>query len=104
MCVYVVDWRLSRLVQFVKHWAKVQGINDASQGTVSSYSLVLMVVHYLQCKPQSPLCRLGLFLSCLFIDRVAGEIIHLVASMCMVVRPCVRACVCPSVCCGHSPV
>ena len=46
----VVDWRLSPLVQFVKHWAKVQGINDASQGTVSSYSLVLMVVHYLQCK------------------------------------------------------
>ena len=51
VCVRVVDWRLSPLVQFVKHWAKVQGINDASQGTVSSYSLVLLVIHYLQCKP-----------------------------------------------------
>jgi len=48
MCV--VDWRLAPLVLFIKHWAKVQGINDASQGTVSSYSLVLMVIHYLQCK------------------------------------------------------
>jgi len=49
VCVSVVDARLPALVLFVKHWAKVQGINDASQGTVSSYSLVLMVIHYLQC-------------------------------------------------------
>jgi DNA polymerase sigma len=48
--VLTVDWRLAPLVVFIKHWAKVQGINDASQGTVSSYSLVLMIIHYLQCK------------------------------------------------------
>ena len=45
-----VDPRLAPLVLFVKHWAKVQDINDASRGTISSYSLVLMVIHYLQCK------------------------------------------------------
>jgi len=47
---FAVDWRLAPLVVFVKHWAKVQGINDASHGTISSYSLVLMIIHYLQCK------------------------------------------------------
>lgn len=50
MCSLSVDWRVSCLVLFVKHWAKAQNINDASHGTISSYSLVLMVIHYLQCK------------------------------------------------------
>ena len=54
-----VDPRLRPLVMFVKHWAKFQNINDASQGTVSSYSLALMVIHYLQCK--SALCHLCWF-------------------------------------------
>ena len=48
--VLPVDQRVRPLVMFVKHWAKFQNINDASQGTISSYSLVLMVIHYLQCK------------------------------------------------------
>ena len=34
----------------VKKWAKTHGINDASQGTLSSYALTLMVIHYLQGK------------------------------------------------------
>jgi len=49
-CSLAVDPRVRPLVMFVKHWAKFQNINDASQGTVSSYSLSLMVIHYLQCK------------------------------------------------------
>jgi len=60
--VSAVDWRLAPLVLFIKHWAKVQGINDASQGTVSSYSLVLMVIHYLQCQFQLSLLLLILYL------------------------------------------
>ena len=32
----------------IKKWAKRHGINDASQGTLSSYSIVMMVLHYLQ--------------------------------------------------------
>lgn len=44
-----LDSRVAPLVQFVKFWAKHQNINDASQGTISSYSLSLMVLHYLQC-------------------------------------------------------
>jgi len=59
VCVYTaaVDWRVSPLVLFVKHWAKLQGINDASQGTVSSYSVVLMVIHYLQCECNRVVCH-----------------------------------------------
>ncbi len=45
-----LDWRVAPLVLFIKHWARMQNINDASQGTISSYSLVLMIIHYLQCK------------------------------------------------------
>ena len=38
------------MVILVKKWAKTHGINDASQGTLSSYALTLMVIHYLQGK------------------------------------------------------
>ena len=44
----VVDWRVTPLIILIKQWASAQGINDASQGTLSSYSLVLMVLNYLQ--------------------------------------------------------
>jgi poly(A) RNA polymerase GLD2 len=36
------------LVLVVKLWAQFHGINDAKAMTISSYSLVLMVIHYLQ--------------------------------------------------------
>lgn len=49
----VVDSRVKPMVMLVKKWAKTHSINDASQGTLSSYALTLMVIHYLQgvCKP-----------------------------------------------------
>ena len=42
------DWRVRPLVLVVKLWAQAQGINDAKVMTLSSYSLSLMVIHYLQ--------------------------------------------------------
>lgn len=42
------DWRVRPLVLVVKLWAHAQGINDAKLMTLSSYSLALMVIHYLQ--------------------------------------------------------
>lgn len=45
-----VDWRVRPLVLVVKMWAHCQHINDARRMTISSYSLVLMVIHFLQCK------------------------------------------------------
>ncbi|XP_075694904.1 poly(A) RNA polymerase GLD2 isoform X2 [Rhinoderma darwinii] len=44
--------RVRPLVLAVKRWAGHHGINDASRGTLSSYSLVLMVLHYLQTLPE----------------------------------------------------
>jgi terminal uridylyltransferase len=35
------------MVLFVKHWAKVRGINSGYRGTLSSYGYVMMVLHYL---------------------------------------------------------
>lgn len=45
-----VENRVRPLVLVVKKWARFHEINDASRGTLSSYSLALMVLHYLQSK------------------------------------------------------
>jgi poly(A) RNA polymerase GLD2 len=48
-----MDWRVKPLILNIKRWAKFQGINDASQKTISSYSFALMAIFYLQsvCQP-----------------------------------------------------
>ncbi|CAI9721265.1 Hypothetical predicted protein [Octopus vulgaris] len=43
-----VDWRVRPLVLFIKYWSRFHDINDARKQTISSYSLGLMVIHYLQ--------------------------------------------------------
>ncbi|NXF87437.1 GLD2 polymerase, partial [Eubucco bourcierii] len=48
-----IENRVRPLVVIVKKWASFHEINDASRGTLNSYSLVLMVLHYLQ-TPQYP--------------------------------------------------
>lgn len=47
--IILVDWRIRPLVCAIKEWAKKRGINNASQSSLTSYSLVLMAIHYLQC-------------------------------------------------------
>ncbi|KAG5191619.1 hypothetical protein JKP88DRAFT_295551 [Tribonema minus] len=42
------DERCRQLIFIIKHWAKCRRLNEASMGTLSSYSLSMMVVHYLQ--------------------------------------------------------
>ncbi|KAL3090007.1 hypothetical protein niasHS_006459 [Heterodera schachtii] len=55
MCYYSsFDWRVRPLVMVVKEWAKRHGINDSACSSFTSYSLVLMVIHYLQCGAQPP--------------------------------------------------
>merc|ERR1712183_437096 len=46
------EHRLPPLVMVVKEWARSRGINDAGKGTLSSYALTLMCIHYLQCVPK----------------------------------------------------
>ncbi|NXV76196.1 GLD2 polymerase, partial [Atlantisia rogersi] len=47
-----IENRVRPLVLVVKKWASYHDINDASRGTLNSYSLVLMVLHYLQTLPE----------------------------------------------------
>ncbi|XP_076350503.1 uncharacterized protein LOC143247048 isoform X4 [Tachypleus tridentatus] len=47
-CYSRVDWRVQPLVLIIKRWAREHGINNAKEMTLSSYSVVLMVIHYLQ--------------------------------------------------------
>jgi len=49
-----VDSRTRPLVMMLKRWAKARGINDASHGTLSSYSIVLMALHFLQFGTEPP--------------------------------------------------
>ncbi|XP_060057071.1 poly(A) RNA polymerase GLD2 isoform X3 [Erinaceus europaeus] len=44
--------RVRPLALVIKKWASHHDINDASRGTLNSYSLVLMVLHYLQTLPE----------------------------------------------------
>ncbi|NXA93319.1 GLD2 polymerase, partial [Melanocharis versteri] len=47
-----IENRVRPLVLVVKMWASFHEINDASRGTLNSYSLALMVLHYLQTLPE----------------------------------------------------
>lgn len=47
-CYSQIDDRVSPLIVVVKLWAQSHDINDASRCTLSSYSLALMVIHFLQ--------------------------------------------------------
>lgn len=44
------DWdtRIWQLGMLVKHWAKRRHVNDAMDGTLSSYSHILLMIHYAQ--------------------------------------------------------
>ncbi|GLH11618.1 Poly(A) RNA polymerase gld-2 homolog A [Gryllus bimaculatus] len=53
-CYSICDWRVRPLVTIVKLWAARHRINDAKNMTISSYSLVLMVIHFLQCGVSPP--------------------------------------------------
>uniref|UniRef100_T1HJ60 Uncharacterized protein n=1 Tax=Rhodnius prolixus TaxID=13249 RepID=T1HJ60_RHOPR len=58
-CYGRMDWRVRPLVMIVKIWAHWHNINDAKNMTLSSYSLALMVIHFLQCAVNPPvLCCL----------------------------------------------
>lgn len=46
-CYSHSDSRVKPLILFIKHWAKVRGINTPYRGSLSSYGYVLMVLHYL---------------------------------------------------------
>lgn len=51
-CYTDMDWRVKPLVLGIKRWAKYHEINDASQQTISSYTLTLMTIFFLQnCQP-----------------------------------------------------
>ena len=43
-----IDPRMVELGMVIKHWANARGINDRSRGTLSSFSLLLMLIHFLQ--------------------------------------------------------
>ncbi|XP_021936561.1 poly(A) RNA polymerase gld-2 homolog A-like isoform X2 [Zootermopsis nevadensis] len=62
-CYSRMDWRVRPLVLIIKLWAHKHNINDAKNMTISSYSLVLMVIHFLQCGVTPPVlpCLHGMY-------------------------------------------
>ncbi|KAL0109212.1 hypothetical protein PUN28_014359 [Cardiocondyla obscurior] len=53
-CYSKLDWRVKPLALVVKLWAQWHDINSPKRRTLSSYSLVLMVIHFLQCGTNPP--------------------------------------------------
>uniref|UniRef100_A0ACD5VWZ6 Uncharacterized protein n=1 Tax=Avena sativa TaxID=4498 RepID=A0ACD5VWZ6_AVESA len=50
--ISTMDERFGDMVLLVKEWAKAQNINDPKNGTLSSYTLCLLVIsHFQYCKP-----------------------------------------------------
>ncbi|XP_017082597.2 poly(A) RNA polymerase gld-2 homolog A [Drosophila eugracilis] len=47
-CYSQLDWRVRPMALTVKQWAQYHNINNAKNMTISSYSLMLMVIHFLQ--------------------------------------------------------
>ncbi|KAH7699665.1 Protein F31C3.2 a, partial [Aphelenchoides avenae] len=55
LCYYEkVDERFAPLAVILKDWFKYAGISDSQNGYVNSYTVILMVVHYLQCAVSPP--------------------------------------------------
>jgi DNA polymerase sigma len=46
-----IDPRVRVICLCIKHWAKMRGVNDAANGSLSSYAWVLLVIHFLQRRP-----------------------------------------------------
>ncbi|ETV73247.1 hypothetical protein, variant 2 [Aphanomyces astaci] len=44
----LADPRVRQLAYLLKHWVKQRGINNAADGTLSSYGYIIMLLHYLQ--------------------------------------------------------
>jgi len=53
-CYSQLDPRVRPLVMALKLWAKKNGINEARFQTLSSYTLSLMMIHFLQCGISPP--------------------------------------------------
>lgn len=66
----VADPRVKELAYVVKHWAKRRWVNNASEGTLSSYGYLLCLVHYLQTRrpPVVPNLQVGNCVIDWFID------------------------------------
>ncbi|XP_068157162.1 poly(A) RNA polymerase gld-2 homolog A [Drosophila tropicalis] len=53
-CYSQLEWRVRPIALTVKQWAQHHNINNAKNMTISSYSLMLMVIHYLQAGVNPP--------------------------------------------------
>ncbi|CAM0883544.1 unnamed protein product [Alopecurus aequalis] len=50
--ISTLDDRIGDMVLLVKEWARAQNINDPKTGTLSSYTLcILVLIHFQNCKP-----------------------------------------------------
>ncbi|KPU79809.1 uncharacterized protein Dana_GF18072 [Drosophila ananassae] len=53
-CYSQLEWRVRPMALTVKQWAQYHNINNAKNMTISSYSLSLMVIHFLQAGVNPP--------------------------------------------------
>jgi len=64
-----LDPRVQRLGRFIKHWASRRRINNRSEGTLSTYTLILQLCYFLQTREPPVLPRV----KDLLVDPLAGQ-------------------------------
>lgn len=64
-----LDPRVQRLGRFIKHWASRRRINNRSEGTLSTYTLILQLCYFLQTREPPVLPRVN----DLLVDPLAGQ-------------------------------
>lgn len=52
MICFRSELRFPALALMIKHWSLSSGINNSPQGYLNSYTVILLVIHYLQCGVQ----------------------------------------------------
>lgn len=78
-----MDWRLRPLALVIKLWAQFHHINNAKNMTISSYSLVLMVIHFLQCGISPPVlpCLHSMYPDKFQVRKVSFENIYILVDI-----------------------
>ena len=72
---------------FIKFWARFHDINDAHKKTISSYSLALMLIHYLQGKAMYVRLSVCLLSGLMLIHYLQGKAMSVCVSVCLVSGP-----------------
>uniref|UniRef100_A0A1I7ZR24 PAP-associated domain-containing protein n=1 Tax=Steinernema glaseri TaxID=37863 RepID=A0A1I7ZR24_9BILA len=81
----MLDKRVQKLIMAVKSWARRNGVLDSQHGKLNSFTLTMMVIHYMQCVVSPPILPnlTELFPSVFLPEKVPLDNLPLVHGFCI---------------------